>query len=124
MKKDVHIQNFSCLYFPVFGLYLHVSLRIQCECGKNVDQKTHYGHFWRSIFLKTGISRENIIRKIFVYFFIDFFVDFNKNRTLGMRSYSNCSRVLLIITISDLPMILYLHHCSEVNIRQYSNVKN
>ena len=29
----------------------------------------------------------------------------------------------LQVKISDLSIILYLHHCSEVIIRQYSNVK-
>ena len=28
------------------------------------------------------------------------------------------------VKISDLSIILYLHHCSEVIIRQYSNVKS
>ena len=28
------------------------------------------------------------------------------------------------VKISDLSIILYLHHCSEVVIRQYSNVKS
>ena len=30
---------------------------------------------------------------------------------------------LLQVKISDLSVILYLYHCSEVIIRQYSNVK-
>ena len=108
-------------YLDCIFTYLFVFIT---NAGKMWTKKLTTDTFDAVFFWKTGISRENIIRKIFVYFFIDFFVDFTKNRMLGMRSYSNCSRALLNITISDLSMILYLHHCSEVNIRQYSNVKN
>ena len=50
--KSVRIPSFSGPYFPAFGLNMEpygVSLRIQFECRKNVDQKNFkYGHFSRN----------------------------------------------------------------------------
>ena len=38
--RSVLIRSFTGQYFPGFGLYLSVSLRIQSECGKIRTKKT------------------------------------------------------------------------------------
>ena len=50
----------------------------------------------------------------------------NNNEDFKIKISQNKNTAIKIpqIKISDLSIILYLHHCSEVIIRQYSNVKS
>ena len=52
-----------------------------------------------------------------------------KSNTNSEKIFDNNENIKTIeklpqIKISDLSIILYLHHCSEVVIRQYSNVRS